>query len=104
MKQLPSRARDVLSVIDYSDTDRISQALGRLDSNHRENSENKYMGQASSKGSAPQYRGSAQQPHQKPMINHIRETPNNNVVIIGEKNIWKTNKIDIYPRTGEIGE
>ena len=74
IKQLPSRAREVLSVIDYIDTDRISQALGRLDASNKEVSENKATYNAP-KYNAPAYRGSAPQTYARPKINRIREAP-----------------------------
>lgn len=40
INQLPQRVRDILAVIDYVDSERISQALGRLDSTHKESTEN----------------------------------------------------------------
>ena len=41
INQLPPRVREVLSVIDYADVDRIAQALSRLYAAHKESSENK---------------------------------------------------------------
>lgn len=37
IKQLPQRARDALAAVEYTDTERISKALERLDASHGEN-------------------------------------------------------------------
>ena len=60
IKQLPQRARDTLATVEYTDADRISQALGRLDASHNENWGNNL------------YNRSAQQDSQKPApVNQI---------------------------------
>ena len=61
IKQLPPRAREILSVVNYSETDLIVQALGRMDSSRKENFENKKMVDLNAKGNTSGYRASNQQ-------------------------------------------
>ena len=74
IKQLPSRAREVLAVIDNSNTESISQALGRLDASYKENIEIKSIANNNQKYNTSGYRGSVPQSHQKPTVNYIQET------------------------------
>ena len=69
--ELPQRVRDILAVIDYMNTDLISQALGRLDSTHKEQAESK-SGFPNNKANAPVRREVGVQPYQRPSINHVR--------------------------------
>ena len=51
----------ILSVVNYSETDLIVQALGRMDSSRKENFENKKMVEVNAKGNTSGYRASNQQ-------------------------------------------
>ena len=73
IKQLPPRAREILLVVNYSYTDLILQALGRLDTSRKESGENKKVGDLSVRGSASEYRSSNQQPLLGSAVNYIRE-------------------------------
>ena len=51
----------ILSVVNYSDTDLILQALGTMDSSRKENFENKKIVESNTKGNTSGYRASNQQ-------------------------------------------
>ena len=84
IKQMRLQAREVLAVVDYTDTERITQALMRIDSARKETVENKPVGQAISQRPNPQnYHPNNYQPNnyhpntssrQRPAINYIQET------------------------------
>ena len=68
--QLSQCVRDILAVIDYMKTDQISQALGRLDSTHKEQTESR-SGFANNKANTSVRLEVGAQPYQRPSINHI---------------------------------
>ena len=73
IKQLPPRAREILSVVNYAETELVLQALGTLDSSRKDNFENnKKVGGSNVKFNTLRFRPQNQQQYHGTALNCIQ--------------------------------
>ena len=100
IKQLPPRAREILSVVNYSDTELILKALGRLDSSRKENFDNKKVGETNIRGSAPGYRAPTQQAFHGSAVNCIQGENRGRSFRLTRDHERSSQQMDNIPRKG----